>query len=767
MKNPTTIRPALRPLLPLLYVAWSDRVLTQRELDLLEEKIDALDFLNQADREQLHHWMNPHRPPTRETVQNWYIQIRDAAQKLHGQERVSLADLGVEMAKRGSYSRGSKQTFQIDERTYRALTELEAQLGTVREATYRSLFPQRAETFEQPSDRFDPAALQAILDGEHAAVRNELRDLLTTPFFELRTPRLKEEYRRLVLRWCHELAQRGYGSLAFPEHAGGEDDMEKYAVVFEMLGYHDLSLTIKFGVQFGLFGGSIQRLGTERHHEQYLRDAGTLDLPGCFAMTETGHGSNVRGLETTLTYLPETEEFEIHSPHWGAGKEYIGNALHGRMASVFGQLLVGEENHGVHAILVPLRNEQDELLPGVTCHDNGYKLGLNGVDNGRLWFDHVRVPRENLLDRFGSVAPDGTYRSPIENPSRRFFTMLGTLVGGRVCVPRAGLSAAKKGLAITIRHNLRRRQFAPAPGQAETLLLDYPNQQRRLMPLLAKSYALHFALDWLTEEFTAADPAGMRRIETLAAGLKSYATWFTTEALQECREATGGKGYLAENRLADLKADTDIFTTFEGDNNVLMQLVAKGVLSDFRTEFNEDGMVGVLRFLASHHWSNLRASNPFSIRTTDAEHLRDRDFHRAAFQFRLDNTLYSVANRLRRKIKGGMKSYEAYLVAQTHLIALAESYIEHLVLEQCYAAIDRTKDAALTSTLERLAALYALHTLEGHAGWFFEYGFLSPNKSKAIRREVDALCAEVRQDAAGLVAAFGIPEGLLAAPIAL
>ena len=121
--------------------------------------------------------------------------------------------------------------------------------------------------------------------------------------------------------------------------------------------------------------------------------------------------------------------------------------------------------------------------------DCGAKLGLNGVDNGRLWFDHVRVPRENLLDRYAQLEPDGTYFSPIENPTKRFFTMLGTLIQGRISVSGASISASKVALTIAIRRALERRQFGP-PGGSEALLLDYRTHQRRLLPALAKTYAL-------------------------------------------------------------------------------------------------------------------------------------------------------------------------------------------------------------------------------------------------------------------------------------
>ena len=102
----------------------------------------------------------------------------------------------------------------------------------------------------------------------------------------------------------------------------------------------DLSLMVKAGVQWGLFGGAIENLGTERHHEAYVPKIIDLDLLGCFAMTETGHGSDVQSLETTATYDPDTEEFIIDSPTRTSRKDYIGGAAEtATVAAVFAQLI--------------------------------------------------------------------------------------------------------------------------------------------------------------------------------------------------------------------------------------------------------------------------------------------------------------------------------------------------------------------------------------------------------------------------------------------
>ena len=199
---------------------------------------------------------------------------------------------------------------------------------------------------------------------------------------------------------------------------------------------------------------------------------------------------------------------------------------------------------------------------GVTITDCGRKAGLGGVDNGRLEFDHVRVPRENLLDRYGSLDADGTYSSPIDNDTRRFFTMLGTLVRGRVSIAGAAGSATRTALTIAIRYALERRQFAAPGTEREVCLLDYRSHQRRLLPALATSYALQFAQNDLVESMhdvqtVIADPAtgvsevddkAQRELESRAAAIKVAATRHATTTIQEVREACGGAGYLFENR---------------------------------------------------------------------------------------------------------------------------------------------------------------------------------------------------------------------------
>ena len=746
----------LKAFIPLFYLVWSDDLLSQKEFLTLQKFIVSQNWLSKEEQESLLSKIAVSSPPSREVVADWKSEIEIILQK--NPLIRSLFDISILL------SENDKTINDLGP----AFLQLENDLGLSGEEAMGD-FKKNETTFTsnyQTSNRFEIEKLTKILDGKQAEIIKKVKSVISRPEFAYEISTDTAVYREKVYDWCKILADENLGNMGYPKQYGGGGNIQDYFAIMETLSYHDLSLVIKFGVQFGLWGMSVQSLGTEKHYSKYLKDIGSLKLPGCFAMTETNHGSNVKGMETTATYNHRDQTFTVHTPHEKAQKEYIGNAaVHGQMATVFAKLIIGETDYGVNAFIVPLRDINSKILTGITIGDCGLKMGLNGVDNGTIRFENVVIPKENMLDRFASINEKGEFESPIPSDNRRFFTMLGTLVGGRIGIPRSALAAAKSGLTIAIKYSDGRRQFGPEGG-LEVPILNYRIHQRRLLPLLAKTYAIHFALQYVTNRFIDKNESEMQEIEALAAGMKAYSTWSTTAVLQECREAIGGKGYLSENRIDALKNDTEIYTTFEGDNTVLMQLVAKNRLSEFRKSFGKMDAMGMINYVYENAKTAISEKNPIVTRKTDDSHLIDEEFHLNAFQYREKTTLASAAKRIKKLIDSGLDPYDAFNIVQHQMIDVAQAYLERVVLEQFQESIQAIEDKNSKEVMLKLYQLYALSQIEKNKGWYLEDGYMEAVKTKAIRKMVNQLCWEIRPDAVSLVKAFNIPDSCLAAPIA-
>jgi acyl-CoA oxidase len=361
------------------------------------------------------------------------------------------------------------------------------------------------------------------------------------------------------------------------------------------------------------------------------------------------------------------------------------------------------------------------------------------------------------------VTESGTYESSISSPSKRFFTMLGTLVGGRIAVASAGLSASKVAVTIALRYATARRQFGKT-SEVETLLLEYPSHKRRLLPHLANAYASHFALEVLRAQYVSRKEGDDGRgLEALAACLKALITWDSVVAIRAARESCGGQGYLAVNRLADLASDAEIFTTFEGDNTVLMQLCAKNVLSEFAKA--SAGPIGFAELMAGKFMSAIAQKNPITSRATDSVSLRDVKRQLELFRAREDTIVFTAARRIQARRSAKVEANLALRQVQEHLLSVAHAHAERVRLEAFVHAEQAASDE-LRPLLGSLRSLHALAMIEKNAAFYLAEGLIEGSQFNAVRREVEVLMNELSLCAHTLTSAFGIPDACLAAPIA-
>lgn len=624
------------------------------------------------------------------------------------------------------------------------------------------------------------------------AVRQRVYDLFAEPVFDLHYGELTATERaRTRARWDRLVAAGCFvGCLTahLPGAPAGASAAARarHDAVMEAVAYLDHSLEVAIGVHVGLFGGTIALLGSAAQAAEWLPPVEAHAMRGCFALTELGHGSNARGIETTAVWDGAADGFVLHTPRETAQKYWVGGAAEtARWATVFAQLTVGGNAVGVHPFVVRIRADDGSPVPGVTTADCGVKGGLNGVDNGRIWFDHVAVPRGHMLAGENSVSAAGVYTSRHSTPDARFAAQLAALTGGRVGIARLVNNQAKLGLTIAVRYALSRRAFSPAPGAPEARLLDYSSHRRRLMLPLATTVVYSLAAGALKDEWNGhaelRDAAGRRvgvtkRLHVLSAGAKALCSWHARDALQECREACGGQGYKSDNRIAAVRATHDISCTFEGDNLVLMHTVAKALLGDYASVVGahrrnrSDGELPPFGELLAFLNAPRVGSTPLPSPRAGPRDVDAPAFVAAVLRDHAAASMMALATSYAAAVKAGT-AFDAWntvatAAADTAAAVMAvHGYAVGTAAVAAAAAADaRDGRSGVAEPLALAVHLHGLGVVAASPG-YLRSGALRLDEASAVEAAIERGCNALAGLSRGMVDAFGIPERLLA-PIA-
>lgn len=530
-----------------------------------------------------------------------------------------------------------------------------------------------------------------------------------------------------------------------------------------------LDLPGGFELHIGMFIPSILSQGSKEQQREWLPKCLSLEVIGTYAQTELGHGTFVRGLETTATYDPVAKTFILHSPSLTSTKWWPGGmAKTATHAIVMARLIVHQKDHGPHAFIVQLRDIETHLpMPGVTLGDIGPKFGYGGVDNGFMSMDKVEVPLNNMLSRFARIDERGVYHPPPASNSKASYA---TMVFVRADIVSNSGNVLAKAVTIATRYALVRRQTASVPGQPETQVMDYENVSHTLIPLIASAYALLFmgkSMMQMYRKFEADrdknDFSNLPDLHALSSGAKALCTWTTADGIEKCRLTCGGHGYSKLSGLPTLLQNYVQNCTWEGDNNVLCLQTArflfKTLISVKQGKTSADSSSSSAAYL-SNIGTELQPGSKSPAKDAncwDNESILSSALKHLASRLTL-NAVESImaANGGNLAMDGPVwdsNTVASIQAAKAHtLLVLFLCNVESIAALNCSLAINLV--------LRKLSVLFALSQLEssGHLVPLLADGYLSASQVKSMKDKTRSLLKDLRRDSCALVDSFGLTD---------
>lgn len=366
------------------------------------------------------------------------------------------------------------------------------------------------------------------------------------------------------------------------------DEFNELCEIIGLIGAFDHSLAISISTH--LISGNVMFTQSDSiQMDKYHDEVNNMYCIYSMCCSEIANGTNVKNLETTVTYDHKQKRLFLHSPTPGSCKFWIGNALYNASVGVvLAKLIINDIDHGPHWFRVPLRNKDDGVLfPGINIIPVGSEGGMHGIQMAAIRFNQVSMPLDAMLQRYSKISSDGIYHSEME-PSQRYINLFETFLQERLIPLYMLVKSAATALSITFKYS-QNRVISHEPTY-KTLIME-PLFCQRLYPELLKSAALMIMGKIIVRQFVNSwgNKNSYKELQILASSGKYIGTSLGLDILRQCRLMCGALGFHHYNKIITLQIDAEAALTYAGDNSVMSYQIAKHMVRTHR--FNDQMIV--------------------------------------------------------------------------------------------------------------------------------------------------------------------------------
>ena len=336
----------------------------------------------------------------------------------------------------------------------------------------------------------------------------------------------------------NKMGELGFlGMMTNPKWNGGGMDTISYVIAMEEIAAEDASAAVVMSVNNSLVCYLLEKYSSNFIKEKYLSQLASGKKIGAFSLSEPQSGSDASNMLTTAK--KDGDSYIINGT-----KNWVTNGLNSDYVVVFAVTQKGVGHKGVSCFLV------EKNFEGFESGKPEDKLGIRSSDTTELYFDNVKVPKENLIGEEG----------------QGFKIALGTLDGGRIGIASQALGIAQASLNKSISYSKERVQF----GKPIAANQGIQNKLADMAMEVESARLLTYKAAWSKDN--------KKDFGVLASMAKVYASEVAMKASTDCVQIHGGYGYIKETGVERLMRDAKITQIYEGTSEIQRLVIARKLI---------------------------------------------------------------------------------------------------------------------------------------------------------------------------------------------